>query len=105
MEGVATVSGLKELPFPSTTSLSIVTPAKASIPHDDIICTLFTDKQVTLNILKEAKELNVLALWLQPGAEDESVIAFIKESGLADHVIYGGPCLLVEGEGIRKSLL
>lgn len=60
---------------------------------------------MTLNVLKDAKELNIPALWLQPGAEDESVAAFIKESGLADRVIYGGPCLLVEGEGIRKSLL
>ena len=45
------------------------------------------------------------ALWLQPGAEDAAVVEFIKENGLADRVIYGGPCILVEGDGIIRSLL
>lgn len=88
LEGIATVPALKELPSPSTTSVSIVTPAK-----------------VSLDLLKEAKELDIPALWLQPGAEDEAVTSFIKENGLEDRVIYGGSCLLVEGEGIRRSLL
>lgn len=60
---------------------------------------------MTLNILKEAKELDIPALWLQPGAEDETVTAFIRENALGDRIIYGGPCLLVEGEGIQRSLL
>lgn len=88
LEGIATVPALKELPSPSTTSVSIVTPAK-----------------VSLDLLKEAKELDIPALWLQPGAEDEAVTSFIKENGLEDRIIYGGSCLLVEGEGIRRSLL
>ena len=45
------------------------------------------------------------ALWLQPGAEDEAVVKYIKENGLADKVIYGGPCILVEGDNIIQSLL
>lgn len=61
--------------------------------------------QITLGILEQAKALNVPALWLQPGAEDEAVITYIKENGLADKVIYGGPCILVEGDGIIRSLL
>ncbi|KAL9711518.1 hypothetical protein Ac2012v2_004588 [Leucoagaricus gongylophorus] len=80
LEGIATVPALKELPSPSTTSVS-------------------------LDLLKEAKELDIPALWLQPGAEDEAVTSFIKENGLEDRIIYGGSCLLVEGEGIRRSLL
>lgn len=60
---------------------------------------------MTLNLLKEAKELQVPALWLQPGAEDAAVAEFIKENGLEDRVIYGGPCLLVQGDDVRKSLL
>jgi predicted CoA-binding protein len=60
---------------------------------------------VTLTILDQAKLLSVSALWLQPGAEDEAVIKYIKEQGLSDRVIYGGPCILVEGDGIKKSLL
>lgn len=61
--------------------------------------------QITLGILEQAKSLSVPALWLQPGAEDAAVIAYIEENGLVDSVIYGGPCVLVEGDGILKSLL
>ena len=61
--------------------------------------------QVTLGILEQAKALSIPALWLQPGAEDDAVIKFVKENDMSDKVIYGGPCILVEGDGILKSLL
>lgn len=57
-----------------------------------------------MEILKSAKALNVPALWLQPGAEDDEVRKYVAESGLTDKVILGGPCILVEGDGIIKSL-
>ena len=60
---------------------------------------------MTLTILDQTKLLSVPAIWLQPGAEDDAVIKYIKEQGLSDRVIYGGPCILVEGDGIKKSLL
>ena len=50
-------------------------------------------------------ELNIPALWLQPGAEDDAVKNFIHTHELEDKVLYGGPCILVEGDGVRKSLL
>ena len=56
-------------------------------------------------MLQQAMELNIPALWLQPGAEDDAVKNFIRTNGLEDKVIYGGPCILVEGDGVRKSLL
>ncbi|KAH9991802.1 NAD(P)-binding protein [Russula vinacea] len=89
LEGVATVPNLKDLPAPTETSVSIITNAK-----------------VTLGLLQQAKQLNIPVLWLQPGAEDDSVKSYIHANGLEDKVIYGGPCILVEGDGIRqKSLL
>jgi len=88
LEGVQTLKSLSELPSPYTTSVSVITPPK-----------------VTLGILKEAKDLGVPALWLQPGAEDAAVIDYINNNDLADRVIFGGPCILVSGDGIAKSLL
>ncbi|KAA1471849.1 NAD-P-binding protein [Dentipellis sp. KUC8613] len=88
LEGLATVKTLADLESPTQTSVSIITPPK-----------------VTLGLLEQAKTLDVPALWLQPGAEDESVISYIRENGLEDKVIYGGPCILVLGDGIIKSLL
>jgi predicted CoA-binding protein len=66
--------------------------------------SLILSPQVTLNVLKEAKELGVPALWIQPGAEDLAVADYIKENGLEDRVVYGGPCLLVQGDGVRQKL-
>jgi len=88
LEGLATLKKLSDLPSPSTTSISVVTPAP-----------------ITLNILKEAKELGIPALWLQPGTDNEEVRSYIVDAGLQDKVIFGGPCVLVEGENIIKSLL
>ena len=61
--------------------------------------------QVTLGVLEQAKASGVPALWIQPGAEDAAVIKYIEENGLQDKVIYGGPCILVEGDNIIQSLL
>ncbi|KAI9455355.1 NAD(P)-binding protein [Lactarius psammicola] len=88
LEGVATVSSLADLSAPTETSVSIITNAK-----------------ITLGLLQQAMELNIPALWLQPGAEDDDVKNFIRVNGLEDKVLYGGPCILVEGDGVRKSLL
>ncbi|KAH9929571.1 NAD(P)-binding protein [Epithele typhae] len=88
LEGLKTIRSLSDLPSPTETSISIITPAK-----------------ITLGILEQAKSLNVSALWLQPGAENEEVINYINENGLANKVIYGGPCILVDGDGVLKSLL
>ncbi|KAF8635883.1 hypothetical protein AX15_000064 [Amanita polypyramis BW_CC] len=80
LEGIPTVASISDLPSPKETSVSIITPPK-----------------VTLSILKQAKDLSVPALWLQPGAEDAAVVEYIKNQGLSDRIIYGGPCILVEG--------
>ncbi|KAF8684237.1 CoA binding domain [Rhizoctonia solani] len=88
LEGVKTVKNLAGLKSPTATSVSIVTPPK-----------------VTLAVLKEGKELGVPAFWIQPGAEDDAVRAFVTKEGLTEKVVIGGPCVLVNGDGIRQSLL
>ncbi|KAI0084914.1 NAD-P-binding protein [Irpex rosettiformis] len=88
LEGLKTLRTLADLPSPTETSVSVITPSK-----------------ITLGILEQAKALNVPALWLQPGAEDENVVKYIKENGLENKVIYGGPCILVEGDSVIRSLL
>ncbi|KAG6900713.1 hypothetical protein C0993_003739 [Termitomyces sp. T159_Od127] len=87
LEGLKTITDISQLSSPSTTALSIITPP-----------------QITLSVLKKAKELNVPFYWIQPGAEDEVVLEYIKENGLIDRAIYGGPCILVLGDGIRSHL-
>ncbi|KAI0027942.1 NAD-P-binding protein [Vararia minispora EC-137] len=87
LEGLATVRDIAELPEPTRTSVSVITPPV-----------------ITLGILQKAKDAGIPALWLQPGVADDAVITFVQENGMEDRVIYGGPCILVQGDGIRSSL-
>lgn len=87
LEGIKCITDISELPSPKTTALSIITPPK-----------------ITLSVLQKAKELDVPSLWIQPGAEDQAVLEYIKENDLTDRVIHGGPCILVLGDGLRSNL-
>lgn len=60
---------------------------------------------MTLDLLKQAQALNIPALWLQPGAEDDAVKQYIRDAGLESKVVLGGPCVLVSGDDIVRSLL
>ncbi|KZT52182.1 NAD(P)-binding protein [Calocera cornea HHB12733] len=87
IEGVDALKSLSQLPSPTTTSISVITPAK-----------------VTLGVLKEAKELGIHTVWIQPGASDEACAEYIKEAGLEDKVIYGGPCILRDGAAVLAQI-
>lgn len=105
-----TIRALTDLPKPTETSISIITPAKvngtaSALSRSLHVTYIYGHFQITLGLLEQAKALSIPALWLQPGAEDASVIQYIQDNGLADKVIYGGPCILVEGDDIIKSLL
>ncbi|KAJ7017394.1 NAD(P)-binding protein, partial [Mycena alexandri] len=68
------IASLSDLPEPMLTAVSVVCKPQAS---------------VTLAILKEAKSLNILVLWLQPGAEDNAVVEFIEaDAQLKERCIY-----------------
>lgn len=77
------------LPSPSETALSVITPP-----------------QITLGLLKEAKEAGIPAVWLQPGSFDDAVLAYAKKefpgatiAGYEGGTVGGeGWCVLVDGE-------
>ncbi|KAH8691593.1 CoA binding domain-containing protein [Talaromyces proteolyticus] len=81
-----TASSPKALPEPAETSLSLVTPPP-----------------VSLALLKEAQQVGIQAVWLQPGTFDDEVLAFARanfeaaiggDGGLGSE----GWCVLVDGE-------
>ncbi|KAI0204816.1 CoA binding domain-containing protein [Astrocystis sublimbata] len=93
----ATVKSISELPDPTKTSVSIITPPP-----------------VTLAALKEAKRVGVPAVWLQPGTFNDEVLAFAygkDTDGYTGDVVAGdggvggeGWCVLVDGEkGLRSA--
>ncbi|PGH03707.1 hypothetical protein AJ79_07289 [Helicocarpus griseus UAMH5409] len=81
-----TVASPSALSSPSQTSLSIVTPPK-----------------ITLAVLKEAKSVDIPAVWLQPGTYDDEVLAYARDNFKAAVGGEGGNgsegwCVLVDGE-------
>jgi predicted CoA-binding protein len=89
-----TLASPSQLPLPKETSLSVITPPK-----------------ITLGLLKEAKEVGIPAVWLQPGAFDDEVLAYAKEAfpnaavaGFEDGTVGGeGWCVLVDGENSLRA--
>ncbi len=64
----------------------------ALLPSDVELLDIVTSPKITLQILQEAKELNFLSVWIQPGAENEEVLKYLK----ANNFNYiAGSCLMV----------
>lgn len=93
IEGLTVVSDLSALPppGPSKTAISIVTPPKVS---------LATARRALL-------ELHAPAIWLQPGAEDAAFVEWARSLPLEqqERIIYGGPCILRDGDALRASYI
>lgn len=89
-----TYASPKDLPEPTQTALSVITPPK-----------------VTAELLKEAKEVGIRAVWLQPGSFTDEELEFAKESwpgaavgGFEDGTVGGeGWCVLVDGDAAIKG--
>ncbi|KAK6082690.1 binding domain-containing protein [Seiridium cupressi] len=96
-ESYVTKPSLSALPNPKETSVSVITPPSA-----------------TLKVLKEAKELGIPAVWLQPGTFDDEVLKFAGnkgDDGYVGEVVAGdggrgseGWCVLVDGERALKAV-
>lgn len=81
-----TVPSPAGLPFPTQTSLSVVTPPK-----------------ISLQVLQEAHSVGIPAVWLQPGTFDDSVLGFAREHFEAIIAGDGGKggegwCVLMDGD-------
>ncbi|KAF7364611.1 CoA-binding domain-containing protein [Mycena venus] len=63
-QGIPCLHSLAEIADPAQTSISVV-----------------TQPAVSLQILQQATALGILAVWLQPGAEDDAVLEFIRTAG------------------------
>ena len=78
------------MPCPAETSLSII-----------------TQPSVTLQVLREAKDAGVSAVWLQPGSFDDEGLEYARrefKAGVGGHGGLGGEgwCVLVDGERLLQ---
>ncbi|KDN45958.1 NAD-P-binding protein [Tilletiaria anomala UBC 951] len=89
IESLATVKEVGELPSPTRTSLSLITPPKVTLPI----------------VQKALQEYHFPTVWLQPGAESPEFLDWLRSQDQAtqDRVIVGGPCILVQGDILARE--
>lgn len=51
-----------------------------------------------MQVVDDCVAKGVRAIWFQPGAESQEVVAYAQSKGLT--VIWGGPCAMVEAKGL-----
>ena len=87
--------------MPSPTALS-------DPPASDYSLSVITPPAVTKQLLKEAKEAGVPAVWLQPGSFNDDVLQYAQQNFKAAIAGDGGRggegwCVLVDGEAGLKA--
>jgi predicted CoA-binding protein len=68
-------------------------PSLAALPEPARAVSIITPPAVTEEIVREAAELGITHLWMQPGAESARALELAREAGIEP--IAGGPCILV----------
>lgn len=59
-----------------------VYPSLADLPQPPEVIDLVVPPAVTEQVVKEAHELGLTRVWMQPGAESEAAIAYCQEHGI-----------------------
>ncbi|KAF2141447.1 uncharacterized protein K452DRAFT_272322 [Aplosporella prunicola CBS 121167] len=103
---------------PRSQSISVLTTAYPTMPSPKALLTptetslsVITPPAVTRELLKEAKEAGVPAVWLQPGSFDDEGLAYAQrefKAAIAGDLGGGGRggegwCVLVDGERGLKT--
>ncbi len=74
-------------------------PTLASLPVSVHGISIITPPEITEKIVKEAGELGIVHLWMQPGAQSARGVAIAKRFGM--NLIAGDACLLL-AEGLSQ---
>lgn len=86
-----------DLPDLGSTSISIIVNSSIGFP---LLQRLFPEGTSS----SPDRTTSPRAVWFQPGAESDEIAAYVKRQGLEDRVVFGGPCVLVMGDGAREEL-
>jgi len=61
--------------------------------------------KITIDLLKQVKDLSIPAVWCQPGTTDIACVQYINDNGMADRVLFEGECILRDGDGVLQAML
>ena len=57
-------------------------PSVKDIPDSVDVVDIVTPPQITEKIVRECKEKGISKVWIQPGAENKTIIEFCKDNGI-----------------------
>lgn len=72
----------------------------ADIPRTPDVVITIVPPEVTEKIVKQARELGIAMIWMQPGSESEAAVQYCLEKGMK--VVYN-KCIVVDGLGASFS--
>jgi len=74
-------------------------PSLAALPEAPTIVDLVVPPRVALEVLRQCLALGLTRVWLQPGAEDDEVLAFAAQSGLTYRA---DDCIMVRAQALPR---
>ena len=69
----------------------------ADLPEAPTIVDFVVPPARTLDVLRECKELGYTTVWVQPGAEDDAVLAYLEDEGFT---YLANACIMVRAHSI-----
>lgn len=69
-------------------------PRLGSLPQPVDCVVTVVPPAATRQVVADAVELSIPAVWMQPGSEDEAAVRLAEDRGLI--AVYGGPCIMVQ---------
>lgn len=84
---------------PNLDALDDGTPAYASVrdlPAVPEVVDVVVPPAAGMGVVEDCLAKGVTNIWFQPGAESEEAVTRAQEAGM--HVIWGGPCAMVEAK-------
>lgn len=74
-------------------------PRLASLPEMPEVVNLVVPPEVTEKIVREANELDLARIWMQPGAESEAAIEYCREHDM--QVVYNACAMVHSRQWVR----
>lgn len=68
-------------------------PSLAELPEKPTIVNIVVPPTITLEVLQQCLELGLMNVWLQPGAENPTVLTYLQEKGFNYLAL---TCIMVE---------
>ena len=74
-------------------------PSVADLPEPPTLVSLVVPPRVALEVMQQCLTAGLKRVWLQPGAEDETVLAFVAANGFT---VRAHDCIMVRTQALLR---